>query len=78
MSTLVGRLTGEWLLGKNTGASARPSSDEVARLAYRLYEHRGRADGHELADWLAAERTLMARRATSPVVTNPLSGRSRQ
>jgi Protein of unknown function (DUF2934) len=28
---------------------------ELRRRAYRLYEERGRADGHALEDWLQAE-----------------------
>ncbi len=28
---------------------------EVARVAYNLYEQRGREDGHALDDWLKAE-----------------------
>ena len=38
----------------------RPSlpSESVAQRAYQLYESRGREPGHELDDWLAAEREL--------------------
>src|SRR5512143_4023125 len=32
----------------------------VAELAYRLYEERGRQDGHHLEDWLEAERPIAA------------------
>ncbi|RPI37031.1 MAG: DUF2934 domain-containing protein [Nitrospiraceae bacterium] len=32
--------------------------DEVARVAYELYKKRGRADGHDLDDWLEAEKTV--------------------
>ncbi|MBE0427798.1 MAG: DUF2934 domain-containing protein [Nitrospirae bacterium] len=35
--------------------------DEIARVAYELYEKRGRAHGHELEDWLEAERIVMER-----------------
>ena len=34
---------------------------EIACAAYELYEKRGRAHGYELADWLEAERIVMAR-----------------
>ncbi|HET6515479.1 MAG TPA: DUF2934 domain-containing protein [Thermodesulfovibrionales bacterium] len=37
--------------------------DEVARVAYELYEKRGRAHGYELTDWLEAERIVMERYA---------------
>ena len=36
-------------------------NDEIARVAYELYEKRGRAHGHELEDWLEAERIVMER-----------------
>ena len=32
----------------------------IAETAYELYEQRGRADGHDLEDWLKAE-TLVSR-----------------
>ena len=35
--------------------------DEIARVAYELYEKRGRAHGHELGDWIEAERIVMER-----------------
>ncbi len=34
----------------------RPTEDEVRRLAYQLYEYRGKADGWDVADWVMAER----------------------
>jgi len=37
--------------------------EEIARVAYELYEKRGRAHGHELEDWLDAERIVMERHA---------------
>lgn len=36
--------------------------EEVARAAYGLFERRGRAHGHDLEDWLEAERIVQARR----------------
>jgi DUF2934 family protein len=51
-------LTGEPLMTKCTGGRVRPSRDEIARLAYELYETRGRHDGQEVDDWLAAEQQL--------------------
>jgi len=32
--------------------------DEVARVAYELYKKRGRAHGHDLEDWLEAEKIV--------------------
>lgn len=34
---------------------------EIARIAHELYEKRGMAHGHELEDWLEAERIVMER-----------------
>jgi DUF2934 family protein len=34
----------------------------VASLAFALYERRGREDGHDLDDWLEAERRIVSRR----------------
>lgn len=32
----------------------------IAALAYQFYEQRGRGDGHEVEDWLAAEQRVLA------------------
>ena len=34
--------------------------ERIARKAYELYEQRGRQHGHELEDWLEAERIILA------------------
>ena len=34
------------------------SKDDVARRAYELFLARGRAEGHDVEDWLEAERQL--------------------
>jgi hypothetical protein len=44
-------------MGKYTGGG-RLTSDAVARLAFELYEKRGRHDGHDMDDWLRAEQEL--------------------
>jgi Protein of unknown function (DUF2934) len=38
-------------------------TSEIAKLAYRLYEDRGRRQGHDLEDWVEAERQLSGGRA---------------
>ncbi len=38
--------------------------DEIAKVAYELYEQSGRIEGRELDNWLMAERIVMARLAT--------------
>ena len=60
---ITAHVTGEMMMGKYTGHRKRVASDEIARLAYRLYESRGRQDGHHLDDWLKAERELLGHRA---------------
>jgi hypothetical protein len=35
------------------------TQEEIAQRAYALYEARGREDGHDLDDWLEAERELL-------------------
>jgi Protein of unknown function (DUF2934) len=57
-SDIAAILTGERMLTKYTGGLEPPSRDEIARLAYRLYETRGRRDGQDVDDWLAAEQEL--------------------
>ena len=52
------RITGEGWAAKDTGWRERPSYNEIASLAYHLYEARGRRDGHDTEDWLSAERAL--------------------
>lgn len=49
----------------NSPEAAAPqiSAEQIARRAYELFVARGRAEGHDLEDWLQAERELsLARR----------------
>lgn len=39
------------------------SAVEIAMEAYARYEQRGREDGHDVEDWLAAEESLRRARA---------------
>ena len=57
-SDIAAILTGERMLTKYTGSLEPPSRDEIARLAYHFYETRGRRDGQDVNDWLAAEQEL--------------------
>ena len=59
LSDIAVTLTGERMVTKYTGGRARPTRDEVARLAYEFYETRGRGDGQDVDDWLSAERELL-------------------
>jgi hypothetical protein len=49
---------GEWGMGTYTGGRLPPTHDEIAQLAYRLYECRGRQDGNDIEDWVHAEQQL--------------------
>jgi hypothetical protein len=55
---IIATLTGENWFVKTTRAEY-PARDQVAQLAYRLYEARGRQDGHDVEDWLLAEDRLV-------------------
>jgi hypothetical protein len=41
-----------------SGAPPPSLEEQIQRRAYRLYEARGREDGHELDDWLRAENEI--------------------
>jgi hypothetical protein len=58
ISDIAAILTGERMMAKNTSTRERPSRDEIARLAYDLYEARDREDGRDVDDWLSAEQQL--------------------
>lgn len=51
---------------KTPRRSARISSEKVREMigkkAYELYEKRGREDGHDLDDWLEAEKFVKTRK----------------
>jgi hypothetical protein len=42
----------------STGRSTNPTPTDIAMRAFELYCERGRQDGHDVADWLQAEREL--------------------
>jgi Protein of unknown function (DUF2934) len=46
-----------------SAAATRSRQAEIARMAYLLSEARGFAPGHELEDWLMAEREIDVDRA---------------
>ena len=49
---------GEQQIGLNKARAIRPTDEQIARRAYEFYLHRGQTPGHELEDWLQAEREL--------------------
>jgi len=50
--------TGEWDTAMDTGGRTSPTHEEIAQLAFSLYESRGRQHGHDVEDWLQAEQEL--------------------
>jgi len=48
------------------GTDGPSSAEDIARLAYALWEQRGRVDGSADQDWLDAERQLVSVNAESP------------
>jgi hypothetical protein len=54
-----------------------PSPEDVARRAFELFQARGGAPGHDLENWLEAEREL-SRTAPGEVDEQMRSGRDRE
>ena len=42
---------------------AANTTEQVAHIAYELFERRGRVDGYDRQDWLEAERLVRQRRS---------------
>ncbi|HEU5401032.1 MAG TPA: DUF2934 domain-containing protein [Terriglobales bacterium] len=51
--------TAERGIGKDIDRPTSPTHDEIALLAFSLYESRGRQDGRAMEDWVQAEQQLM-------------------
>ena len=49
----IGNLGAKLLFGTHLGP---PTHEEIQRRAYALFEERGREHGHDIEDWLQAER----------------------
>jgi hypothetical protein len=52
--------------------SAEKLYDQVAYKAYELYEQRGEEHGHDLDDWLAAERLVQEELLHGPLQEEPV------
>lgn len=61
--------------GKTQTAPA--DTEEVARIAYELYEQRGRKDGDDWDDWFKAER-IVGQRKGQPQAAEPAASRSKR
>jgi hypothetical protein len=46
-------------MGKYTDCRKSPTHDEIAQLAFSLYEPRGRQDGHHIEDRPCADQDLV-------------------
>jgi hypothetical protein len=44
-----------------------PTEDQIRERAYEIYVAGGREDGHDLSDWLTAERRLKELSVQAPV-----------
>ena len=44
-------------------ASRAGNAEAISRVAYKLFERRGFKHGHDLEDWLEAERIVRQRRS---------------
>ena len=56
--------TGQRRRGKDGSRRLSPTHEEIAQLAFSLYESGGRQDGHHIEDWLCAERELVQSHAS--------------
>ena len=50
---------------QKTEKQIQPECEEIARVAYELYEQRGRQDGRDQEDWFSAETVVRQRRGQS-------------
>jgi Protein of unknown function (DUF2934) len=53
--------TAQVATAKAAPANSAPSKDQIARRAHEIYVARGQTPGHELEDWIQAERELMSK-----------------
>ncbi len=54
-------------VGREEGSEVNPAREqEIRRRAYELYLERGEEPGHDLQDWLQAERELASHEITYP------------
>ena len=54
-------LRGVWKKTATARASTAIRYEEIARVAYELFEQHGGVHGHDLEDWLEAERIVRQR-----------------
>jgi Protein of unknown function (DUF2934) len=54
------------MMPKQTARKREPTDAEIAHRAFELYLARGGDHGHDVADWIEAERQLRERRSKKP------------
>jgi hypothetical protein len=55
--------------GKALNREVHPTDEEIGLRAYQIYVERGGADGHDVDDWVQAERELFGKyQRTEPMV----------
>lgn len=56
-----------------TDTESRPTHDDIARLAYTIFEKNGKVPGRDMENWLEAERQLHASRVRAGTHANSTS-----
>lgn len=65
-------------LYRSTPKQDVPTRDQIASRAYEIYQNRGREDGRDLEDWLAAENELRNQNAPrTPISSSSNSSNER-
>jgi len=60
------------------GHVTAPGREDIARLAYQIWEERGRPTGSAEGDWYEAERQLQAPSGEVVSMSSPLTSRVRE
>ena len=50
---------------QSTDSNHRPTHEEIAKVAYTIFEKNGRIPGRDVQNWLEAEAQLTAARKTT-------------
>ena len=59
---VLGQVQSQGKRASTTQRSLPSNEQEIAQVAYQLFERRGRVHGHHFQDWLEAERIVRQRR----------------
>lgn len=54
-----------------------PTRDQIALRAYEIYQNRGRQDGRDVEDWLAAESELRSPNSRQPSSSSSSTDKAR-